>query len=129
MANDWIQVGARVAEYTYGGANAHVRFATIGRLTATQVVLDNGERYNRTTLHRVGGDRSGWGSRTVLEDPAADRVKTAYAAKVVSDTLYRISVITRRDVRGVAVLDEIDRLVARARSLIADTGESERGDE
>lgn len=119
MTNEWIKVGARVAEYTSGNSDGgSVRFAVIERLTATQIVLGNGRRYNRVTLHRVGEDRSGWGPRAVLEDVASERVKAAYAAEAISNALYKISIITRGGLRGVAVLDEVDRLVAEARKRI-----------
>lgn len=114
MANEWVQVGARVAEYTSGNHENSVRFATIERLTTTQVILSNGRRYNRTTLRRLGQTYG-----ATLEDIASERVKAAYAAKVVNNALYEISVITRnKAIRGVAILDEVDRLVAEARKRI-----------
>jgi hypothetical protein len=119
MANEWIQVGARVAEYTDGRVDGTVTLATIDRLTATQVVLSNGNKYNRATLRQVGANRSGWRTPT-LEDVASERVRAVRTATVVRNVLYDISIITRDGkTRGVAVLDEIDRLVAAARDKIA----------
>ncbi|MFI7073529.1 hypothetical protein [Micromonospora sediminicola] len=56
-AASWVQVGAAVTEHTYSASGGTFTPATISRLTATLIVLDNGNRYRRDTL-RPPGDSS-----------------------------------------------------------------------
>lgn len=115
MSEDWIQVGARVAEYTPGGT-AYVRFAVISRLTPTQIVLADGSRYSRRTLRRVGLPHDD----TVLQSVTSTGVKIAYTNTVVKNCLYSISCITRnKEARGTVVLDKAERLIELARRQIA----------
>ncbi len=50
------KIGERVAEHRLG---AHVTISTVDKITATQIVLNNGHRYRRAQLTEIGryGDR------------------------------------------------------------------------
>ncbi len=114
MSQDWIQVGARVVEYNSASFTASVRFAVIERLTATQIVLDNGRRYSRARL-RLVGDPYG----TELENVTSKRVRAAYTDAVVRNALYEISSITRnKEIRGTAILDTAEAMIGAARKKI-----------
>jgi hypothetical protein len=123
LDTDWPEVGMLVAEYRTGSGSDWVGFSVIDRLTATQIVLSNGERYNRTTLRKVGGaDKGSWHYDT-LERGDSPRVMRTVTAQIVSDTLYRISAITRNHtLQGTAILDEAERLIQKARTKIAQLG-------
>jgi hypothetical protein len=121
---DWIRDGARVAELhvNYSGGNT-VTFATIKRLTTTQIVLNNTHRYRRDDRRRVGEKGGAWSGRQELCAADDPRVVNAVARQRVSDLLYRISKLGMKYSDGraeaIAMLDEIDRLAAEARRAIA----------
>lgn len=46
-------VGAHVALYGY---YVELQRSSIKRLTKTQIIIDNGSKFNRRTGHKVGGD-------------------------------------------------------------------------
>jgi hypothetical protein len=50
------QLGERVALYSHGMFRRDVRYAVVERMTATQIVLDNGDRYRIKDLRKVGED-------------------------------------------------------------------------
>lgn len=70
--HQWIVEGARVAEYKHNySTNDSITLTTIERLTATQIVLANGNKYRRDRLTPVGEKRDAWSGRTELK-PADD---------------------------------------------------------
>ena len=121
---DWITEGARVAELSinYSGGN-NVRFATIDRVTKTQIVLDNDRRYRLADLRPVGEKNSGWGGRRELRRADDPDVRDAVANQALSNMLHRIHEMgrkrslrsTRADV--LAAMDEIAAEVANARRV------------
>ncbi len=75
-AGSWPAVGDRVAEYDYGKP---VTVATVARLTATRIVLDNEHTYRRDNLTRVG-DRYGKKLRPLSAPEVARRRAADLAA-------------------------------------------------
>jgi hypothetical protein len=114
---DWIHEGANVAEYNSRGYNITFALATIERLTTTQIVLDNGNRYRRDTLTVVGDRYS-----NVLLPVNDQRVIDARARAELSEVETVVHRMTRGFTGGaeavLAALDEIERAVAAARNTI-----------
>lgn len=123
-STDWIVEGAEVAEYTRRDlAYGLVTLTTIERVTATQIVLANGRRYNRARLRPVGGDYS-----VELRSAADPTVVGALAAKAACtlrasvDELFRNGRLTTGpdaqalmaaiQERVAAVQAELDQLLA-----------------
>lgn len=128
MSTDWIVDGVPIAEYTYGrGANV----TTVDRLTATQIVLANGHRYNRSTLQQTGkATRNAWSTLTELLPVDDWRVQDAVARDELAKVGYAVDgarrqIGSRSGVADVlAALDTIDRAVAQARAAIRGGGAS-----
>ncbi len=57
MNTDFAQPGTLVAVYDGHGSNATVSVHTVKRRTATQIVLDNGDKYRVSRGTRLGDDR------------------------------------------------------------------------
>ena len=116
---DWITEGAAVAEYTQHTVTAHVVLTTIERLTQTQVVLANGNRYNRRTLRQVG---AGSWDRTELMPAGAREVRNSLAGKHLSHVAQRVHELAKGNRGGVdavlSVLDQIEQAAQRARAAI-----------
>lgn len=116
MDTDWITVGAKVAEHEQEWSTVHIRFATVERLTTTQIVLDNGNRYHRDGLNAVGGGR---GRLRPLNDPL---VRNAVARKELSDLVQFVHEANRSAPATVdavlSALDAIEEGVRRARAAI-----------
>lgn len=68
---DWVAVGAKVAVNETGHWRDSVRIHTVERLTATQIVLDNGTRVDRATLYVRGKG----GRLLALTDPTVTRAR------------------------------------------------------
>lgn len=122
----WITEGGKTAVYDTGGyGGARVRYATITRITATQIVLDDGARYRRDSLRAVGERRTSFGGHTELRPVDDDRVRDVAAREWVQATVRRVAEAgaDRSTVSGaLAFLDEVERLVTQARSAIVEGG-------
>lgn len=73
---EWIKPGADVFEATttrFGGVNYRLQRATVERITKTQIVLDNGNRYRVETLKKIEPRDSAriWSPTPSLKDPAS----------------------------------------------------------
>lgn len=118
---DWIREGAPVAIYrdSYHGAGSYLT-ATITKLTKTQIVCDNNQRFNRERLTMLGN--SGWTAPVLkpLDAPEIVRVRNVERFREVTrlaDELARDHRNgRRRDV--LAMLDEIEQAVRAAREAI-----------
>ncbi len=112
----WVREGVQVAEFYQHWSNARATIATVERLTATQIILDNGNRYRRDNGKGVGDRRE-----ELL--PVDDyRVRNCIAAGVLSSLRHRVDEACK-DHNGsvaavLATLDEIARLVAEARAKV-----------
>lgn len=84
MTTDWATVGARVAVQYDGWGGSGVTIRTVERLTATQIVLDNGSRYRRDTGRVVGDGRS---SLAPLDDP---KVRSELTAQRIRALRYKL---------------------------------------
>lgn len=128
---NWITEGATVCEYRPRFHDTDwIKKATIAKLTKTQIVLDNGERFNRQTLMRLGEEGGGWhAGRTELkavDDPAVVAVR---AARVWSNLVHNITETERkRDSKRLShgrvleLLDELEQSVAAARASVEALG-------
>lgn len=122
---EWVQAGARVA-LVEDGFTPRVWFRTITKLTATQIVLDNGDRYNLQTLHPVGESRrSSWSVRTEIMDPNSGLVRDVLAVQKVRKALHAIGSYEDRGHNPIrtaadaeAALKNAEGLIARARHAI-----------
>jgi hypothetical protein len=117
---EWVTEGARVAELR-GYAQETASTTTIARLTATQIVLANGHRYNRRTLRRVG-DSGGYGSSR-LEPIESSQVQAVLAGQGVKTASYEIGGLAHRYSGksrddALAVLDEMARIIASTRKSL-----------
>jgi hypothetical protein len=115
----WIAEGARVAEYTQYAIDAHVTLTTIERLTATQIVLANGNRYNREKLRPVGGS-----GRTELLPATDSQVLGVLARRQIKLVGHVVHELTRngagrRVEEALSILDQIQVAVDEARRAIA----------
>ncbi|GGM27522.1 hypothetical protein GCM10011608_10410 [Micromonospora sonchi] len=123
---DWIREGATVAIYrdSYHGEGSY-RTTTIIKLTKTQIVCDNNQRFNRERLTMLGN--SGWSAPMLkpLDAPEIVRVHSAERFREVTrlaDDLARDHRNgRRRDV--LAMLDEIEQAVRAARKSITGEGQ------
>lgn len=114
---DWIYPGAKVAEYSGHGMSDFVRFSTVERLTATQVVCASGNRYRLADLGRVGGN---YGQLLISVD--YERVARVIARGQLSKVRSGVDQACRDHRGGVAevlaILAEIEQLIADARAVI-----------
>lgn len=114
----WITEGVTVAEYGYRDRTAQASFTTVERLTATQIVCANGNRYRRDSGLLVGAGR---GELRPVDDRS---VRDAVALATIERLRYPLDRLFR-DLQGneaamLAILDRVDQLVAEARAMIAD---------
>ena len=108
----WISVGEKVAEYSnYASRHGNVRVTTVERLTTTQVVLSNQNRYRRSDLRQVGNlhDRR---ELAPLDDPG---VRRALAHATLRGLLTKVGAL----VNGVG--DDIDDVLATLAEIQAAT--------
>lgn len=115
----WIVEGATVAEYDLRYRENRASFTTIERLTATQIVCANGNRYRRDTLTQVGGGR---GELRRTDDPG---VRNSVAGKTLSHLRFEVDNLCK-DHRGgadavLATLEQIEKAVREARDAITGT--------
>lgn len=68
---EWMTPGSTVI-VDHGRADGAMRRATIDKVTATQIVLDNGDRFSRRDLRKIG--RSVW-DQTKLLNPTDPRTE------------------------------------------------------
>jgi hypothetical protein len=118
---DWVAVGAKVAEYYTGRYNrSSVKFSSVAKLTATQIVLENGNRYRRSNLTQLGEDRDSWSGSTELRRADDGRVRAAIADAAMRNLIRKIELMGgRMDVaKALETLDRIDELVSTARARI-----------
>jgi hypothetical protein len=87
----WITEGAEVA-IDGGGMFTNITFARIERMTATQIVLDNGRKFRREPDHRELGTNSS--VRSHLIDPSSSYVVNAEARRLLADFSRHINRIT-----------------------------------
>ena len=120
---DWIAEGVPVAEYDGQYMDDHVTFTSVARLTATQIVCDNGNRYRRDNLRQVSG-------RMELRHPADPRVRNCVARRTLSSLRYNIDRMCKdhdgRLAEVLATLDEIEEAVRTARVSIEDAAGTAR---
>jgi len=120
---EWIKVGGDVAEFQ--GDRCMV--GKIARITATQIILERGSRYRRSTRVEVGEGR--YGKLRPLTDP---NVQQARARKAVSEAFAEIDQLQRqvwwvRQPKSTEPADMLDQLAAvietaRARVTAAHAG-------
>ncbi|MFD6565436.1 hypothetical protein [Micromonospora profundi] len=121
---NWIREGEKVAITRYGySGNISYTTATIKKLTKTQIVLDNEQRFNRQYLTLVGGSRYSAPTLKPLTDPAVIAANTAHQFSAVTrlvDDLAREYRNGRRtgEAEIVTMLDEIEQAVRAARKAI-----------
>ena len=127
IGTDWVTVGARVAEYTNSSPDS-VRLATVARVTASQVVLDNGSRYRRKDGREVGDSARGpWACRTDLRPLDDSQVRQARVRQVVAAVEAKVERIVKeaKDIKADAdsawaALGRIELVVAAGRRALAD---------
>lgn len=117
---DW-KPGQRVAVYQHG-AIEHVKLATVERLTATQVVLDNGRRFRKDGSEVGRSSRGVWSTTWTELRPVDDpQVWAARARQAVAQLVYRIGE-KQRTLNGegatLALLDYIERETAAVRAAV-----------
>lgn len=114
----WAVEGAAVAEYRRTGIDGHVNLTTVERLTATQIVLANGNRYRRDNGQLVGDNR------TCLLPLTDSTVRDNIAVQALSRVRHAVWELGKDHSGGEAVvmakLDQIEQLVAQARAVIND---------
>ncbi len=113
---DWITEGAEVAILTGGFAGDVVNFTTIERLTATQIVLASGSRYNRKTMRQVGAS-SAWRFDRLMpaDDPRVIAAKTTKARRhAIQNVMTLAESLRNKDEDTQLAL--LDKLVNAARS-------------
>lgn len=120
---DWIAEGAKVALYRFRAwGPADVRYTTVAKLTRTQIVLDNGDRYRRDNLHAVGGSYSS-PSLLPADDPKVTEALREQRFRDVLSAVKREAEKVRTDHEpreALVVLDELARVVADAQALLAE---------
>lgn len=119
MNTDWIVEGAKVAEFSWHGSRSRVALTTIERLTKTQIVLANGNRYNRDRLRMVGDNVY----RKELMPADDQRVRDVIAAEAVGRFAFAVHDLLRRSPAGdvssaLRRFDEIAKLLAAARARV-----------
>lgn len=121
---DWIREGAQVAVYreSFHGEGSYTT-DTITKITKTQIVLTNNQRFRRDHLTLVGSSRYTAPILKPLNDPAivqADAANQFRNVTRLADDLAREHRNGRR--KGVtevlAMLDEIEQAVREARTAI-----------
>ncbi len=120
---DWIHEGAKVAEYDTSPNNNSAELATVETITKVHVVLDNGHKYLRRTLHKAGEQRGSWSGHTELRPADDPSVRNVIAAKAFNSLAYRVDrmrVANSASAEEVlTLLDAVERMVAQVRGLIA----------
>ncbi len=117
----WIHEGAQVVLYRHHFSGGSVRFTTVERLTATQIVLADGSRYRRDTLREVGRHYEG-PQLLAADDP---KVVETIAANQLRDALHAVKaaaekVRTDHDAETAATrLRDLAEAVAAAQTLLA----------
>lgn len=116
---EWITEGAAVAEYSGDTLFGHITFTTISELSPLWIVLDNGNRYYRTTLRAYGVEDDG----PELMSAGDQRVRDALAVKILAQVIaglhnveHTVTALTADNV--VAVLTHIERVVGEAKAAI-----------
>lgn len=118
--SEWVTVGAKVAVYKNSAARgSKVDFRTVARITPTQIVLDDGSRFNRRTLRlmgSVGGTRQSLGTgRSELRPLDDPQVRNERARGAIATLHQRVNLLCR-DFDGDA--DEAKALIAEIRNMI-----------
>ncbi|WP_328344720.1 hypothetical protein [Micromonospora sp. NBC_00421] len=128
-AADWIHEGATVAEYYNSYYDPRVSTAKIARITKTQIVLDNGNRYNMRCA-QIGEKRSLAGYSTELRPITDPQVVDTLARAQFADVARLVEVLAGRNKNErtsatdvLAALDQIEQAVHAARQAI--TGKEE----
>ncbi len=123
---DWIREGQPAVEYrtNYNGPDGTTP-ATIAKLTKTQIVLSNGERYRRSDLHKVGEGHS-YSGHTKLVPPTDPRIRDVKARRTLRKLTTALETIagsglTAGEADVLAAIDRMERTVRAARQAI--TGE------
>jgi hypothetical protein len=118
---DWIREGAHVAEYNRRGLGfASYTEAVIARVTATQIVLDNGGKYRIKDLRQVGAGFYRYPELVPLTDR---RVRDAQASSAVNALRHQIDDLWKQSEArtvdsAVERLAEVEALVAEARAVV-----------
>lgn len=117
---DWIQPGVKVAEFNHRGFEPNIiAITTIERLTPTQIVLTNGNRYNRAKLTRVGDDPYRSPKLVSTDDQSVRDAQARRALRKVTNTAHDLGRVVRGGEDAVLVaLDEIEQAVRAARQAI-----------
>lgn len=119
---DWLTVGAQVAEYTCGNI-PRVNRVTVERLTATQVILAGGKRYQLRTLRPVGETRrSAWSPFTELRPLTDSSVRDTLAEQTLRNLFHKVDTLTRETARGaagvLATIEAVEKATAAARAAV-----------
>ncbi len=122
---DRIHEGAKVAVYDTSPHNERVAYATVQRVTATQIICDDGHRYRVRDLTRLNENRSAFSGRTELRAPDDPRVAEAEARNQWREAIGRVKAAAER-VRydhnrqdGAQPLRLLAKTVAAAQALLA----------
>ena len=117
----WIAEGAQVAEYDTGGFDrGSVTFATVAKLTATQVVLDNGNRYRRRDLRSVK-QRTSWSGYVELRAVDDQPVRDAVARRAIAGLSHRLEKCRKESIttsRALEILNDIEARIRKIRSAL-----------
>lgn len=113
----WPEVGDKVAIYDGDRWTPNVQFATVAKLTATQIVTNTGDRYRRDNLRRVGGGGD-------LRRPDDAVVRSAVARRALDHMRFAVDKAVK-DFRGNAddaldLIDHLADLIEQTRKRITD---------
>lgn len=115
LSTDWIREGAQVAEL-HDGYDKRVTLTTIAKLTKTQIVLTNENRYNRATQKAIGKSRL---QLLPAEALLVRRVRDRTAYQSMAMTIERIDLDVRNERTNIYdALDAIEQAVREARAAI-----------
>jgi hypothetical protein len=121
---DWIREGATVAIYRegYTGEGSYTT-AAIAKLTKTQIVLSNEQRFNRERLTLVGSSRYTAPVLKPLNDPAIVKVNAAQQFRSVTNLAEDLAREHRNGRRNgeaeiLAMLAEIEQAARTAQQAI-----------
>jgi hypothetical protein len=117
---DWAKVGGKVARFT-NSRPPKATIATVERITATLIVLDDGSRWRKDG--RPLAKSGTWSQHSTYLLPVGDQlVRDARAYTVLRNTAAKVNEAANRAdatrASALRTLDEIERLVQRARSVV-----------
>lgn len=100
----------------YGVGSWQVQTSKVVKLTATQIVLEDGTRFVRATGRRVGDKNVRYyASKAILVDPKGPEVVEAWSADLARHVVTALGALSKIRVRD---LDTLADLLASAQSVI-----------